>query len=172
MDEMRKLGKFNFALFLLLGWLIFALLLIVENLDAAQPDKGILQQVKVSEQRLAQLSKTIDKLKVLVDESMTPKTTSSEQKEVSTYSKWLRNAIDQFNNLSSRWETYLRSKNLSPPKKEMNYDPQVAEGLRLLDLQYLLLRNKIYQENQDFKISSSALKKKRETVRELILTLK
>lgn len=172
MDEMKKLRKFNFALFLLLGWLIFVALFIIENLDAAQPDKGISEQVKVSEQRLAQLSKTIEKLKALVDQPTAQKTTASEQKEVSAYLKWLKNAIDQFNNLSSRWERYLRNKNLSPPKKEMKYDPQVAEDLRLLTLQYMLLRNKIYQENKDFKISSSPLKKKRETVRELILNLK
>lgn len=172
MDEMKKLRKFNFALFLLLGWLIFVALFIIENLDAAQPDKGISEQVKVSEQRLAQLSKTIEKLKALVDQPTAQKTTASEQKEVSAYLKWLKNAIDQFNNLSSRWERYLRNKNLSPPKKEMKYDPQVTEDLRLLDLQYLLLRNKIYQENKDFQISSSALKKKRETARELILNLK
>jgi len=172
MDEMRKLSKFNFFLFLLLGWLIFVALFITENLDAAQPDKGISEQVKVSEQRLAQLNKTIEKLKALVDQPITKKTTASEQKEVSAYSKWLKSAIDHFNNLSSRWETYLRNKNLSPPKKEMKYDPQVAEDLRLLNLQYLLLRNKIYQENKDFQISSNALKKKRETARELILNLK
>jgi len=172
MDEMRKLRKFNFVLFFLLGWLIFVALFIIENLDAAQPEKGISEQVKVSEQRLAQLSKTIEKLKALVDESITQKTTASEQKEARAYSKWLKNAIDQFNNLSSRWETYLRNKNLSPPKKEMKYDPQVAEDLKLLNLQYLLLRNKIYQENKDFQISSNALKKKRETARELILNLK
>lgn len=169
---MKKLRKFNFVLFLLPGWLIFVALFIVENLDAARPDKGMSEQVKVSEQRLAQLNKTTEKLKALVDEPITKKTTASEQKEVNAYSKWLKNAIDQFNNLSSRWETYLRNKNLSPPKKEMKYDPQVAEDLKVLNLQYLLLRNKIYQENNDFKISSNALKKKRETVRELILKLK
>jgi hypothetical protein len=172
MDRMKKLRKFNFVLFLLPGWLIFVALFIVENLDAARPDKGMSEQVKVSEQRLAQLNKTTEKLKALVDEPITKKTTASEQKEVNAYSKWLKNAIDQFNNLSSRWETYLRNKNLSPPKKEMKYDPQVAEDLKVLNLQYLLLRNKIYQENSDFKISSNALKKKRETVRELILKLK
>lgn len=169
---MKKLRKFNFVLFLLPGWLIFVALFIVENLDAARPDKGMSEQVKVSEQRLAQLNKTTEKLKALVDEPITKKTTASEQKEVNAYSKWLKNAIDQFNNLSSRWETYLRNKNLSPPKKEMKYDPQVAEDLKVLNLQYLLLRNKIYQENNDFKISSNALKKRRETVRELILKLK
>ncbi len=171
-DEMRKSRNFNFVLFLLPGWLIFAVLFIVGNLDAAQPDRGISEQVNVSEQRLAQLNKAIEKLKALVDELITQKTTASEQKEVSAYSKWLKNAIDQFSNLSSRWEAYLRNKNLSPPKKGMKYDPQVAEDLRLLNLQYLLLRNKIYQENKDFRISSNALKKKRETVRVLILNLK
>ena len=169
---MNKLRKSNFVLFLLPGWLIFVALFIVENLDAARPDKGMSEQVRVSEQRLAQLNKTTEKLKALVDEPISKKTTASEQKEVNAYSKWLKNAIDQFNNLSSRWETYLRNKNLSPPKKEMKYDPQVAEDLKVLNLQYLLLRNKIYQENNDFKISSNALKKKRETVRELILKLK
>ena len=168
----EKIKKIQFVLFLLLGWFIFVALFIIENLDAAQPDKGISEQVKVSEQRLAQLSKVIEKLKTLVDEPITKKTTASEQKEVSAYSKWLNNAIDQFNNLSSRWETYLRNKNLSPPKKEMTYDPQVAEDLRLLNLQYLLLRNKIYEENKGFQISSNTLKKKRERVRELLLSLK
>jgi hypothetical protein len=172
MDEMRKLRKFNFVLFLFLGGLIFVALSMIENLDAAPPDKGISEQVKASEQRLAQLRKTIEKLKALVDEPVSQKTTASEQKEVSAYSKWLKNAIDQFNNLSSRWETYLRNKGLSPPKKAMKYDPQVAEDLKLINLQYLLLRNKIYQENKDFQISSNAMKKKRETVRELILNLK
>ena len=171
MNETIKLRKPNFVLFLLLGWLLLALFT-TEKLDAAQPDKGISEQVNESQRRLAQLTKTTEKLKALVDEPMTKKTSASEQKETNAYSKWLKNAIDQFSNLSSRWETYLRNKNLTPPKKEMKYDPQVAEDLRLLTLQYLLLRNKIYQENKDFKISSNPLKKKRETVRELILNLK
>jgi len=172
MVEMRKPRKFNFLLFPLLGWFIFTPLCFIKNVDAAQVDKGISEQVKVSEQRLAQLSKTIEKLKALVDEPIPKKATASEEKEVNAYSKWLKNAIDQFNNLSSRWESYLRNRGLSPPKKEMKHDPQVAEDLRLLNLQYLLLRNKIYQENKDFQISSNALKKKRETVRGLILNLK
>jgi hypothetical protein len=54
----------------------------------------------------------------------------------------------------------------------MKHDPQVPEDLRLLNLQYLLLRNKIYQENKDFQMSSNFLKKKRETVRSLIIHLK
>ena len=169
---MRRLRKSNFVLFLLPGWLIFVALFTIENLDAAQPGKGMSEQVKLSEQRVAQLNKTIEKLKALPDEPVNQKTTGPEQKEVNAYSKWLKNAIVQFTNLSSRWETYLRKKNLSPPKKEMKYDPQVAEDLKLLDLQYLLLRNKIYQENKDFQISSKALKKKRETVRGLLLDLK
>ncbi len=172
MDEMRKFKKSNFVLFLILGWLILVTLFIVENLHAAQPDKGISEQVKLSERRLAQLNKTIEKLKALSDEPLTKKTTAVEQKEVSAYSKWLKNAIGQFDTLSSRWETYLRNKNLSSSKKEMKVDPQVSEDLRTLNLQYLLLRNKIYEENKGFQISSNALKKKRETVRELLLNLK
>lgn len=169
---MKKLRKFIFLLFPLLGWFIFTALCIIESLDAAQLDKGISEQVKVSEQRLALLNKTIEKLKALADEPVPKKTTASEQKEFNAYSKWLKNAIDQFNNLSSRWETYLQNKGLRPPKREMKHDPQVAEDLRLLNLQYLLLRNKIYQENKDFQISSKVLKKKRETVRGLIINLK
>jgi hypothetical protein len=102
MDEMGKLRKFNFVLFPLLGWFIFTPLFIIENLYAAQPDKGLSEQVKVSEQRLAQLSKTMEKLKALVDEPIPKKANASEEKEVNAYSKWLKNAIDQFNNLSSR----------------------------------------------------------------------
>ena len=172
MDGMRKLKKSNFVLFLIPGWLIFVGLFVRADLHAAQPDKGISEQVKLSERRLAQLNKTIEKLKALGDEPLTKKTTTAEQKEVSAYSKWLKNAIGQFETLSSRWETYLRNKNLSPSKKEMKVDPQVAEDLRTLNLQYLLLRNKIYEENKGFQISSNTLKKKRETVRELLLSLK
>ncbi len=173
MDEMRRSKKSNFVLFLLSGWLVlFAALSIIKSLDAAQPVQGISEQVKISEQRLAELNKTIGKLRGLVDEITIPKTPASEQKEVSAYSKWLKNAISQMSNLSSRWETYFRNKNLSPPKKDMKYDPQVAEDLKLLNLQYLLLRNKIYQENKDFQISSNPLKKKRETVKGLILNMK
>ena len=95
-----------------------------------------------------------------------------EQKEFNTYSKWLKNAVGQLNILTSRLETYLQNKGLSPPKREMKHDPQVPEDLRLLNLQYLLLRNKIYQENKDFQMSSNFLKKKRETVRSLIIHLK
>ncbi len=76
------------------------------------------------------------------------------------------------NNLSLRWEAYLRNKNLIPAKKETKYDPKIPEDLRLLNLQYQLLRNKIYQENKDFQISFNPLKKKRETVSGLLLKLK
>ncbi len=172
MDEMRKIRKFNFLLFALLGWFLFTAPCIVKDLDAAQPDKGMSEQVMLSEKRLASLSKTIEKLKDLAGEPMPKKTTASEQKEFNAYSKWLKNAIDQFNTLSSRWEAYLQNKGLSPSKRGMKHDPQVAEDLRLLNLQYLLLRNKIYQENKDFQISSKDLKKKRETVRGLLINLK
>ena len=84
---MRKLKKSNFILLLILGWLIFDASLIIENLHAAQPDRGMSEQIKLSEQRLAQLNKTIEKLKPLVAEPITQKTTASEQKEVSAYSK-------------------------------------------------------------------------------------
>ncbi len=172
LDEMRKSRKFNFLLSPLLACFIFTALFIIKNLNAAQLDKGISEQIMLSEQRLALLNQTIEKLKALADEPIPPKITASEQKEVIAYSKWLKNAIDQFNNLSSRWKAYLQNKGLSPPKKETKHDPQVAEDLRLLNLQYLLLRNKIYQENKDFQISSNVLKKKRETVRGLIINLK
>jgi hypothetical protein len=103
---------------------------------------------------------------------MPKKTTPSEQKELNAYSKWLKNAIDRLNLLAKRWETYLQNKGLSSAREKLTRDPQVAEDLRLLNLQYLLLRNKIYQENKDFQISSNFLKKKRETVRSLIINLK
>jgi hypothetical protein len=172
LDKMRRIKQFNFFLFALLGWFIFTALCIIKDLNAAQPDKGISEQVMLSEKRLALLSGTIEKLKALADDPMPKKTTPSEQKELNAYSKWLKNAIDQLNLLAKRWETYLQNKGLSSARDKLTRDPQVAEDLRLLNLQYLLLRNKIYQENKDFQISSNFLKKKRETVRSLTINLK
>ncbi len=170
-NEMIKLRKFNFIYFLALAFFAFVLCTL-EELNAAQPEKGISEQVKESEQRLNQLIQTAEKLKPLVDEPFSKKITASEQKEANSYSKWLKQAIDQMNQLSSRWETYLRNKNLTPAKKDMKYDSKTVEDLRLFTLQYQLLRNKIYQENKDFQISSMSLKKKREKIGELLLKLK
>jgi hypothetical protein len=172
MDEMRKIKKLKFFLMAAVGCLIFTILGIIHDLDAAQPDKGMSEQVMLSEKRLALLSGTIEKLKALADDPMPKKTTPSEQKELNAYSKWLKNAIDRLNLLAKRWETYLQNKGLSSARDKLTRDPQVAEDLRLLNLQYLLLRNKIYQENKDFQISSNFLKKKRETVRSLTINLK
>jgi len=168
---MLKLRKFNLVYFFMLAFFPFVICTL-EELNAAQTEKGISEQVKESEQRLNQLIQTSEKLKPLIDDPISKKITASEQKEVNAYSKWLKQAIDQMNNLSSRWGTYLRDKNLTPTKKEIKYDPKIAEDLRLFTLQYQLLRDKIYQENKDFQVSSNALKKKRETVRELLLKLK
>lgn len=172
MDEMGKIKKLNFFLMVLIGGLIFTVLGIVQDLDAGQPDKGLSEQIVLSENRLALLRKTIEKLKAIADDSVPQKLTPYEQKEFNAYLKWLKNAVVQFNILASRWETYLQNKGLSPYKREMKHDPQVPEDLRLLNLQYLLLRNKIYQGNKDFQISSNFLKKRRETVRSLIINLK
>jgi hypothetical protein len=171
MNEMLRVKKFNVVCYLALAF--FALVLCtLEKLDAAQPEKGIPEQVTESEKRLNQLVQTAEKMKGLLDDLISKKITASEQRDVNAYSKWLKQAMDQMNTLSSRWETYLRNKNLTPAKKEIKYDPKVAEDLRLLNLQYQLLRNKIYQENKDFQMSSNALKKKRETISELLLKLK
>ncbi len=169
---MLKLRKFN--LVCLLALLFFTLVLCaLEKLNAAQPEKGFSEQVKESEKRLNQLVQTTDKMKGVLDDLISKKITASEQKDLNAYSKWLKQAIDQMNTLSSRWETYLRNKNLTPAKKvDIKYDPKVVEDLRLLNLQYQLLRNKIYQENKDFQMSSNALKKKREMISELLLKLK
>jgi hypothetical protein len=169
---MGKIKKIKFFLMAVEGCLLFTVLGSIQGLDAAQPDKGLSEQIVLSENRLALLRKTVEKLQALADDTGPPKLTPHEQKEFKTYSKWLKNAIGQFNILTSRLETYLQNKGLSPHKREMKHDPQVPEDLRLLNLQYLLLRNKIYQENKDFQISSSILKKKRETVRSLIIHLK
>jgi hypothetical protein len=172
MDEMGKIKKLNIFLMAVVGCLIFTVLGIIQNLDAVQPDKGLSEQVMLSEKRLALLRGTIENLKTLADDTMPKKTTPSEQKELNAYSKWLKNAIDWLNLLAKRWEIYLQNKGLSSAREKLTRDPQVAEDLRLLNLQYLLLRNKIYQENKDFQISSNFLKKKRETVRSLIINLK
>lgn len=172
MDEMGKIKILKFFLMAVVGCLIFTVLGIIQDLDAVQPDKGLSEQVMLSEKRLALLSGTIEKLKALADDPMPKKTTPSEQKELNAYSKWLKNAIDRLNLLAKRWETYLQNKGLPSAREKLAGDPQVGEDLKLLNLQYLLLRNKIYQENKDFQISSNFLKKKRETVRSLIINLK
>jgi hypothetical protein len=172
MDEMEKIKKLNFFLMAVEGCLLFTVLGFIQGLDAAQPDKGLSEQIVLSENRLALLRKTAEKLKALADDPVPQKLPPDVQKEFNTYSKWLKNAVGQLNILTSRLETYLQNKGLSPPKREMKHDPQVPEDLRLLNLQYLLLRNKIYQENKDFQMSSNFLKKKRETVRSLIIHLK
>lgn len=76
---------------------------------AKKPDCGptIQPAIVLSEERIAILRETSEKLNLLADEPMPENLTPSQQKEFKDYSEWLRNSSKQIASLATRWERHL-----------------------------------------------------------------
>jgi hypothetical protein len=171
---MVKIKYFRLMTYLLSSMMSFiiVILLILIGLSIAQMSKGLNDEITLSQKRIDLLRKKGEFLKTLSEEPVPKILLPPEQKEFITYSKWLRESSGKLYSLSNRWENYLKEILRPESQKMATEKSQMMEDFRLFHTQYLLLRNRIIDENSQFVLTSIYMKKRRDRVKNSLMDLK
>jgi len=151
---------------------IFVILFILIGLSTAQINKGLKDEITLSQKRIDLLRKKGEFLKALSEEPVPKILLPPEQKEFIAYSLWLKESSEKLYSLSHRWENYLKEKFSPESQKVVKGENQMMEDFRLFHTQYLLLRNRLIDENSQFVLTSSIMKKRRDRVKNSLVELK
>ena len=171
---MVKMKKHLFMTYLLgsLMSFILAILFFIEGLSFAQTNKRLNDEITLSQKRIDLLRKKGEMLKTFSEEPVPKILLPPEQKDFIAYSKWLRESSGKLYSLSNRWENYLKEVIRPESQKMTTEKSQMMEDFRLFHTQYLLLRNRIIDENSQFVLTSIYMKKRRDRVKNSLMDLK
>ena len=112
--------------------------------------------------RIAALGRTSRDLAALAAEPTPPGLTAEQVKALEAYNRWLASAGARSKALADKWQHALDAIHEIPETRQMQ------EMNQSFNLQYLMLQNKISQENRQFSMVSNIMKNKHDTAKNSI----